>query len=97
MRSCNQKGCDSVITDVGHGCGLQVSPWGRLQKVTGSRGMDATQLNQKGAAFGVCGDDSSCSVISRLRHLESRGLICERWKHPDVLKMRMVPFGVESF
>jgi hypothetical protein len=42
----------------------RVSPWGRLQKVTGSRGKDATQLNQKVLGLGLqCGDDSSRSVV----------------------------------
>ena len=61
---CGNHGCGLRC---GHGCGLQrsrmwaanrlrkrdrVSPWGWLQKVTGSRGKDATQLNQK--VLGVC-------------------------------------------
>jgi hypothetical protein len=58
-------GCKAV-TDVGResvACQRdRVSPWGRSQKVIGSRGMDATQLNHKGGVLG-CGDDSSRSVV----------------------------------
>jgi hypothetical protein len=46
----------AAVTDVGResvACQRdRVSPWGWLQKVTGRRGKDATQLNQK--VLGVC-------------------------------------------
>ena len=45
----------AAVTDVGRARLRKrdrVSPWGWLQKVTGSRGKDATQLNQK--VLGVC-------------------------------------------